>query len=114
MESHQVGFDGTQSKNMLLVVFSSPLSVSRLMRAAYADTDERNRLSHVFIIRLSDVILLLLTGSTYQQFPRAKFTCAEQQSSAYLYLDLKEACWATHTTVAPTPLHVLTPPTTKK
>ena len=114
MESHQVCFDSKQSMNTLLVVFSSPLSVSRLMRAAYADTDERNRISHVFIIRLGDVFLLLLTGSTYQRFPLAKFMCAGEHASAYLYLNLKEACWAPYNTVAPTLQHVLMPPKTKK
>jgi len=105
--------------NTLLCALYSPLEVSRLLRAAYADTDNSNRLAHVFVLRVGKVFLLLLTASPYKRFPLDWFMCNGQHTSAYMWLNLKEACWepyvnqavtcAAATSTAATPAAALNP-----
>jgi hypothetical protein len=93
LDTYRGGFDGRDGMNTLLCALYSPLAVSRLVRAAYADTDNSNRLAHVLVLRVGKVFLLLLTASPYKRFPLDRFMSKGQETSAYMWLNLKEACW---------------------
>jgi hypothetical protein len=93
LDTFLVGFDGREPMNTLLCVLYSPLAVSKLVRAAYDHADVSNRLAHVFVLRLGEVFLLLLTASPYKRFPLDWFMRVGEHTSAYMWLNLKEACW---------------------
>jgi hypothetical protein len=103
LDTYTGGFDGREGMNTLLCALYSPLAVSRLLRAAYADTDNSNRLAHVFVLRVGEVFLLLLTASPYKRFPLDRFMCDGEHTSAYMWLNLKEACWKPYVNQAVTP-----------
>jgi len=109
LDTYTGGFDGREGMNTLLCALYSPLAVSMLVRAAYADTDNRNRLAHVFVLRVGEVFLLLLTASPYKRFPLDWFMSKGQETSAYMWLNLKEACWEQSTPAAATPAAALKP-----
>jgi hypothetical protein len=94
METHKVCFAGKESLNTLLCVVYSKLSVCQIIHAANAESEVKNRLSHAFVLRFGDVFLLLLTGGAYQRFPLASCMQNGKHTSAYIYLNLKESCWA--------------------
>jgi len=93
LDTYTGAFDGREGMNTMLCVLYSPPAVSRLLRAAYADTDNSNRLAHVLLLRVGKVFLLLLTASPYKRFPLDWFMSKGQETSAYMWLNLKEACW---------------------
>ena len=103
LDTYTGNFDGREGMNTLLCALYSPLAVSRLLRAAYADTDNSNRLAHVFVLRVGEVFLLLLTASPYKRFPLDRFMCNGQHTSAYMWLNLKEVCWEPYVNQAVTP-----------
>jgi hypothetical protein len=93
LDTCQVGFDGREPMNTLMCVLYSPNAVSKLVRAAYDDADDSNRLAHVFVLRVGEVFLLLLTASPYKRFPLDTFMRVGDHTSAYMWLNLKEKCW---------------------
>lgn len=98
LDAFQAGFDGKEGMNTLLCVLYSPQAVSSLVRAAYADADDSNRLAHVFVLRVGEVFIMLLTASPYKRFPLEQFMKLGEHTSAFMWVNLKEACWEPYTT----------------
>lgn len=109
LDAFLAGFDGREGMNTLLCVLYSPLAVSSLVRAAYADTADSNRLAHVFVLRVGEVFILLLTASPYKRFPLDKFMKVGEHTSAFMWVNIKEACWEPYSKAASTLAGVQTP-----
>jgi hypothetical protein len=84
---------GREAMNTVLCVLYSPQAVSKLIRAAFDDADGSNRLTHVFVLRVGEAFLLLLTASSTKRLPLDKFMSNGEHTSAYMWLNLKEKCW---------------------
>ena len=85
-------FDGRDGMNTLVAVLHSPLSVSTLVRAVEADATDL--VAHILVVRIGGVFLLLLTDKrATKRFPVDWFMRIGDHTSAYLWLNLKEACW---------------------
>jgi hypothetical protein len=87
-------FIGKESMNTLLCIIYSPNEVSKLVQHV---SENGVCLAHVLVLRDGGAFLLLLTDVDPQkQFPLAQFMRGGVHTSAFLWVNLKEAFWESH------------------
>jgi hypothetical protein len=95
----QESFKGKEPLNTLFCVLYSPNAVSKLVQHV---SENGVCLAHVFVLRDGGVFLLLLTDvDPLKRFPLETFMRWGVHTSAFLWVNLKEACWESHSKTMP-------------